>query len=266
MRTSDDTFLDQIAHICGSVGNRAFPAANPATHSCLVPPGRSKRCVRGTNGDRRQRSLLSASLTTRSSVPYVPLIGVTGIPARRALLEERLKARPGSDARPIPEALQRWRGGHPSAPTLIAATRRAPIARISARRYLRMLAPLFMPARRWGGTTLVESTRAAMSSNPPPDRQGRDRARAESECLEPSRGCNNTGHGSTGRSGRSRSFRRHLPACFLPRLEAGGLNKGPSSHQAFINCDSNVLGAREPLSRVLEFKTIGGPDFTVSEH
>ena len=108
------------------------------------------------------------------------------------MLEERLKARPGSVARPIPEALQRWRGGHPSAPTLIAATRRAPIARISARRYLRMLAPLFMPARRWGGTTLVESTRAAMSSNPPPGRQGRDRARAESECLKPSRGCSTT--------------------------------------------------------------------------
>jgi len=37
-----------------------------------------------------------------------------------------------------------------------------------------MLAPLFMPARRWGGRNLVESTRAAMSSDPPPGRQGRD--------------------------------------------------------------------------------------------
>lgn len=49
-----------------------------------------------------------------------------------------------------------------------------------------MLAPLFVPARRWGGSTLVESIRAAMSSNPPPRSQA-DQAIAQAKALEPSR-------------------------------------------------------------------------------
>src|SRR6266550_6401603 len=85
---------------------------------------------------------------------------------------------------------------------------------------------------------------------------------APSALSDRSNDSHNTGHGSTFGSGRTRSF------VAIGRLPPIGIYGGrqpiesPSSRQAFIKCDSSVLGTSEALSRAFEFETGGGPRWT----